>query len=113
MWKKSRLENNEGFFPIWNDFKEYLSADELSGGAIRLYVFLGLVSDNWTGESWYSVKKISEELACSERTVQNWAKELKEKDLIDRMQKKLDGVAHTYLVPYNYSKTVENKVGTQ
>ncbi|HEY8496891.1 MAG TPA: helix-turn-helix domain-containing protein [Limnochordales bacterium] len=98
-WKEWKLEREDGFFPIWSDFLDVLP--KLSGGALRLYIFLGLVSKNWTGESWYPVKKIQEKLGCSERSIQKWFKELQEQKLIVRFQHRLNGVSFTYLLPYS------------
>ena len=101
-WKEGRIEDKVGFFPIWNDFKEYLSYNSgLSGGALRLYLFLGLVSKNKTGESFYSVKRLASELECSKRSIHKWLKELKSKELIDRVaSESMNSVTFTILLPY-------------
>ena len=99
-WKKHRIAEKHGFFQIWQDFREFLPQNQLTGGALRLYLFFGIVSNNWTGHSWHSVKRIAKELGCGERSVLKWARELSDAGLIYRSQKKLNGVAHTYLRPY-------------
>jgi biotin operon repressor len=99
-WKRLQIARRTGFFPVWNSFKKYLQCDQLSGGALRLYMFLGLAAKNNTGESWHSVERMSEELGCSQRSVVQWAKELKDKGLIERQQLRTNGYAFTYLRPY-------------
>lgn len=97
-WRKKNYKKNKGFFPIFSDFNVILP--EISPGSLKLYIFLGLHSNHKTGESFYSITKLSSELNCSERTISNWIKELETKKLIYRKQKKLNGVSITYLLPY-------------
>ncbi|TGE61095.1 hypothetical protein C6P21_02700 [Weissella confusa] len=97
-WRKSQYRDNTGFFPLFQNFNIILQ--DLSPGACKLYIFLGLHSNYKTGESFYSLTKISSELDCSPRTISNWMKELEEKNLVVRKQKSLNGVSTTYLLPY-------------
>lgn len=99
-WKKDSLDNN-GFFVIFNGFleKEYLK--NISGGALKLYVYLGINSNNTTGESFYKLTSIANYFGVSERTVSNWFKELLKLRLIERYQLELNGVSHTYLNVYD------------
>ncbi|MZP28410.1 HTH domain-containing protein [Heliobacterium undosum] len=98
-WKTSSLELF-GFFPIFVTFKETFLLRNLSGNALKLYVYLGLMSKNLTGEAWVSVETIARYFERSTRTIDNWVKELEEIGLIERMQMKPNDVAHTYLRPY-------------
>jgi len=110
IWKNEKIKNGNGFFPIWNEFKKFLSTSKLSGGALRLYIFFGIVSKNETGESWYSVKRLAEELECSERSIQEWSKELSDVGLIKRFQIKFNSTSFTYLLPYyNETNTKDKK----
>ena len=99
-WKKDSLDS-KGFFVIFNGFleKDYLS--EISGGALKLYVYLGIHSNNATGESFYKIKSISDYFDVSERTVSNWFRELIKLRLIERYQMELNGVSYTYLNVYD------------
>jgi len=47
-WRDTNFSNKAGFFPVFQDFKNLLS--ELSGGAVSLFLYLGLHSNNQTGE---------------------------------------------------------------
>ena len=98
-WKKSTIKN-EGFFIIFNTFMEDGYLRRLSGGATKMYIYLGVVSKNNTGESFHSVESMSKYFGVSERTILTWLKELEREKLISRMQFEINGVAHTFLQPY-------------
>ena len=106
-WKDRKIKNKDGFFPIWNEFKRFLPV--LSGGALRLYIFLGLVSKNDTGESWYSISRLAEELNCSERSIHEWAKELRDWGLIKRYQIDFNGPSYTLLLTYDINSPLTKK----
>lgn len=97
-WRKVNFESNKGFFPIFQDFSKHMQ--NLSTGAISMYVFLGLKSNYKDGTSFYSIAKLAIQFNKSERTISNWIKELENKNLICRKQKKINGVSTTYLLPY-------------
>lgn len=99
-WRKKQFEEKIGFFPIFSDFKPYLS--KLSTGAISLYIYLGVHSNYKTGESFHSIQKIAIFFGKSPRTISNWLKELDDLKLIKRQQKSLNGVSHTYLQSYSW-----------
>ena len=73
---------------------------ELSGNALKLYIYLGIYSKNETGESWHSVERIAEYFDCDKRTITRWFKELEDKELIFRVQKGYKRAANTFLKPY-------------
>lgn len=98
-WRDTNFINKEGFFPVFQGFKEYMSS--LSSGAISLFIYLGLHSNNLTGECSHSVEKMAKYFNKSTRTISNWIKELEEADLIERLQLKFNGVAHTFIKPYS------------
>jgi len=99
VWKTEQLEKG-GYFTIFNDFKNMDYLTNLSSGAIKLYIFLGIVSKNKTGESYYSINKIAKYFKKSDQTIITWIKELEKNDLIERLQFTTNGVSHTFLKPY-------------
>jgi hypothetical protein len=98
-WKKNSLIN-EGYFPIFKNFKEKFILKDLSGNAIKLYIYLGYHSKNQTGECWVTIDTIAKYFDKSNRAVSGWIKELEGAQLIKRMQMEKNGVAHTFLTPY-------------
>jgi len=106
-WKKSHF-NSEGFFPIFQSFKESFLLRRLSGNAVKLYLYLGLMAGNETGETWVSISTMAKYFQRTERTINTWLKELEDAKLIKRMQMEPDGVAHTFLQGYS-SKEFEDK----
>lgn len=97
-WRDTNFSNKNGFFPVFHDFKEVLP--NLSGGAVSLFIYMGLHSNNQTGECFHSIDKISKFFAKSPRTISKWISELEEVKLIERLQLELNGPAHTFLRPY-------------
>ncbi|MBF2758193.1 helix-turn-helix domain-containing protein [Staphylococcus sp. GDY8P57P] len=100
IWKKESLEN-KGFFIIFNGFLDNNYLKNISGGALKLYVFLGIKSKNESGESFYNVKSISEYFGVSTRTISNWFFELERLNLIERYQLDYNNVSHTFLNTYD------------
>lgn len=107
MWRKENFENSKGFFPVFYGFEEYLS--KLSGGAVSLFIYIGLHSNNVTGESYYNIETISNHFGKSIRTVSSWFKELQEHGLIERFQIEFNGVSHTFIRPYTKNKNEEEQ----
>lgn len=102
-WKTNALAHF-GYFPIFQPFKETHLLRNLSGNALKLYVYLGLYSANETGESWVSIDTMAAYFGKSTRTISNWVRELEKKKLIKRLQLEMDGVAYTMLLPYGLNK---------
>jgi len=98
-WKKKSLEDG-GYFVIFNTFKDDYYLRDISGGAVKLFLFFGLSGKNDTGESYYTVEELAAYFKKSKRTIESWIKELENRFLIKRMQKGLNSVAYTYLLPY-------------
>ena len=98
-WRKEQFYKNEGFFPVFNDFRYLMRF--LSPGAISLYIYLGLHSNYKTGEVFHSLGKIAIYFGKSTRTISNWMKELEELNLIKREQFEVNKVSHTFLQPYS------------
>jgi Helix-turn-helix domain len=107
-WKKLSLQY-VGFFPVFQPFKEEFILKNLSGNALKLYIYLGLNSKNETGETWTSIDTIAKYFDKSPRTVSSWIKELESHQLIKRMQLKPNGPSHTFLRPYG-TKTLDEKI---
>ncbi len=101
-WKKSSLEN-KGYFIVFNEFKKSNKLKDMSGNALKLFIYLGIHSDNSTGEVWHGNKRISDYFNKSERTIRLWMQELESLNLIKRLQLEFNKESHTFLQPY-YSK---------
>lgn len=99
-WKSTSLEKG-GYFPVFSGLKERFLLKNLSGNAIKLYLYLGLHSGNDTGSTWVSIEYIAKYFEKSPRTISYWLKELEEAQLITRMQMENNGVAYTFLRPYS------------
>lgn len=108
IWKRDALNNN-GFFIIFNGFVDQNILTKISGGALKLYIFLGIKSNNKTGESFYTISQMADYFQTSERTISNWILELEKLNLIIRYQLKFNSVAHTFLNPYNAGSLRANK----
>ena len=100
-WRKDLKEINKPFFMIPSDFK-HLFLKDLSGGALKLFLFLGFHSKYNTGESWYTVEQVGTFFGKDPRTVANWFKELEDKGLIFRRQKGIMMKANTFLKPFGF-----------
>lgn len=101
LWRKDLQEMNKPFFMLPTDFK-HLYLKDISGGALKLYLFLGFHSKYYTGESWYTNEEISYFFEKDARTVSNWFKELEAAGLIFRAQKGVHMKANTFLQPYGF-----------
>lgn len=100
VWRDKSKENSQGFFTVYNSFLQSGMLCNISGNALRLYIYLGINSRNDTGESWHSTQKISDYFDCDKRSVTRWFEELEEKKLIKRVQKGYKRVSNTFLLPY-------------
>ncbi|WP_144481463.1 helix-turn-helix domain-containing protein [Cytobacillus oceanisediminis] len=98
-WRDTNFSNKVGFFPVFYEFKEILP--QLSGGAVSLFIYIGLHSNNQTGECYHSIEKISDFFGKSPRTISKWIDELVEFRLIKRFQLEVNGPAHTFIRPYS------------
>lgn len=98
-WKQQSLEKS-GYFIIFQGFLENNILKDISGNALKLYIYLGVNSNNMEGIVWHSNKTIANYFNKSERTIRLWMKELEDKNLIQRMRLQFDGQVYTYLKPY-------------
>jgi DNA-binding transcriptional ArsR family regulator len=111
-WRKGNFESKKGFFPIFYGFEEYLP--KLSPGAVSLFVYIGVHSNNVTGESYHNIETISSYFGKSKRTVSSWFKELQDHGIIERFQIEFNGVSHTFIRPYtNVDEIKENERVTE
>jgi hypothetical protein len=110
-WRSELQEMNKSFFMIPTDF-EQLFLKEISGGALKLYLFLGFRSKYHTGESWYSIKDISEFFQKDQRTVAGWFSELEKLQLVFRGQDGFKRKATTFLKPYGFMPKLIKKSKT-
>lgn len=108
-WKQTGLDSNS-YFLIFKGFLESNKLKNISGNALKLYIYLGMYSKNNTGEVWHSTRRIAKYFDKSERTIRTWSKELEDLHLIKKMQLEFNGVSHTYLQTYDLgSPRTKNK----
>lgn len=98
-WKKTSIASG-GYFIVFNTFLEDGFLNRLSGGAVKLYLYLGIVSKNNTGESFHSIESMAKYFKVSTRTISTWISELEKERLIERYQLEKNEVAYTFLKPY-------------
>lgn len=108
-WKEERRSENTPFFMIYKDFKD-LYLKDISGGALKLYVYLGFHVNSFTGECWVSTENIAEFFGNDQRTIKKWIAELEEIGLLKRIQNGFKRVANSFLLPY--TKETESGIET-
>lgn len=101
VWKERGL-NRYGYFTIFEGFLNSNILNKLNGNSLKLYLYFGLNSNNFTGECFHSIETIAKYFKKSERTIQNWITDLEKNNLIKRMQLKYNGVSYTFLQPYKH-----------
>ena len=94
-WTENHQQRGTRAFPIYEYFHAEQLAD-LSGGALKLYIYLGLYSDPMTGECTQTTEVIAETLGVEPYTVKKWLNELKGKGLVEKIR----GTSYTFLLPY-------------
>lgn len=95
----STKEFEAKFFILYKDFEVHLK--DISPGALKLYLFYGFNAKNETGLLWYGVESISKYFNVSEKTINNWNKELIDRGLIARESKNNRRNKTTYLLPFS------------
>jgi DNA-binding transcriptional ArsR family regulator len=103
-WKKQCLAQKQGYFIIFNSFLKSGILREVSGDALRLYIYLGMFTQNYTGETFVSMQTMADYFKKSVRTIGYWLKELEDKGLIIRIQLDVKKTAHTFLRIYPNSE---------
>lgn len=104
-WKIEALDNS-GYFIIFQGLLENDILKNISGNALKLYIYLGINSNHINGVVWHSNAKIASYFGKSERTIRTWMKELDDLFLIKRMRLEYDGFVFTYLQPYSFKKNI-------
>lgn len=100
-WKKEMQDINKPFFAVHTDFK-HLFLKNISGGALKLYLYLGFHAKHYTGELWHSSAEIANYFNKDQRTINTWFKELENIGLIFREQKGFKMKSNTFLQPYGF-----------
>lgn len=98
-WKTQSLKT-KGYFVVFDSFLTNKKLSKISGNALKLYIYMGLNSNNNTGEMWHSIKTMANYFNRSERTISYWIKDLEKANLIKRMQLEQNGSSHTFLQTY-------------
>lgn len=98
-WREHQKEDKKPFFAVYSEFKDtHLS--EISGGALKVYMFIGFHVNSFSGECWVSVETMADFFKNDKRTVKKWLQELEDRGLITRIQKGYKRIANTFLLPY-------------
>ncbi|MHB1628774.1 MAG: hypothetical protein ACYCVB_10460 [Bacilli bacterium] len=97
LWRTTMRTNKEGFFPIFKYFRAHLRS--LSGEALRVFIYMGMVSNNKTGEVFLSIGQIANYSGKTEEDLHDVLSELREAGLVNRLRTE-DGTAKTFLLPY-------------
>lgn len=105
-WKLDSMDTSS-YFLIFTGFLNNEILKKISGNALKLYIYLGINSNNFSGTVWHSNKKIAEYFGKNERTIRTWMKELEDNKLILRIRESYNGKVFTMLLPYNAN--VESK----
>lgn len=108
-WRENLHKEKTGFFPVFsNQIKPYIQ--DLSGNAIRLYIYLGIHSNNETGEVMGTNPRMMQQFFdCQLRTLQKWLEELEQANLIRRIQPAYKTKMHIFILPYSTSAHYEWK----
>lgn len=102
-WKERKRISGTPFFMVYTDFKD-THLKEMSGGSLKLYVYLGFHANNFTGESWHSSDTIADYFGVDVRTVKKWFAELEDRNMVTRIQTGYKRAANTFLLPYGEEK---------
>lgn len=101
-WKQAQFDNKTAFQQLFVNFKDSLLLRQLSSNALRLYLYFGFLSRNYTGESWPSITMIMQYFGFSIDEAREAINELEKYKLVERFEVELDGKSRTYtcLLPY-------------
>lgn len=99
-WRQWCFQNKKGFFPVFTpEFVDKFK--EVSGNALRLYLYLGAHINNREGYTLLAIETIAKEYKATKRTVHNWFQELRDNRLLLRIQPGFKQPTYTYLLPYH------------
>lgn len=99
-WKLDSMDTSS-YFLIFTGFVNDEILKRISGNALKLYIYLGANSNNFSGAVWHSNKTIAKYFEKNERTIRTWMKELEDNKLIVRIRENYNGKVFTMLLPYN------------
>lgn len=108
-WKSNmdKEKLNGKFFILYKDFEMHLK--DISSGALKLFLYYGFHAKNDTGLSYHSIERCSQYFGVSEKTINNWNKELLSRGLIYRKSKGSKLNKNTYLLPFSMNlMTIQN-----
>lgn len=106
-WRTRMMQEEVGFFAVYQDFAPMIRS--LSAPALRVYLYIGLHANNWTGESWHSLSTVAGALHMDPRTVRRALHELVDEHLIERIQPTPRGRTFTYLLPLPRTRPLMGK----
>lgn len=109
-WRAKMKSEKQGFFPVFSEaIKPHLK--DLSGSALRLFIYLGVHSDNETGEVRARItnRTMTDFFNCSERTLHKWIAELENAGLIVRLQTRFKATGKIFMLPYTQLKDPPKK----
>lgn len=99
-WRQWTKNEKRGFFPIFNpDF--IFKFRDLSGNALKLFIFLGAHANSMEGHTTVSIQTMQNHFGATKRTINNWLAELRSFGLIIRIQTGFRRPTHTFLLPYH------------
>lgn len=100
-WKSNMDKDklNGKFFILYKDFEKHLKG--ISSGALKLFLYYGFHAKNDTGVSFHSIERCKDYFNVSEKTINNWNKELLSRGLIYRKSKGRNLNKTTYLLPFS------------
>lgn len=109
-WKKNMSKNqtSTSFFMLYKNFEKHLK--DISSGALKLYLYYGFYAKNETGVLWHSIETVCNYFQVSEKTVNNWNRELIERGLIYRVNKDNKRNKTTYLLPLSLTLYEEQEI---
>lgn len=99
-WRKNQKEIKAPFFIVYSDLLKSNKLKDINPTALKIYIYLGLHSNNETGECWHSVQTIADYFEMDKRTINRALENLIDIGLIDRIQKGFKRVSNTFLKPY-------------
>lgn len=95
IWKEGEKKAIRKYYLLFNGIDKYLP---FIGKAMPLYTLYCLYSKNETGESFHGIEGLKNDLMVSDRTINNWNKQLEKLGLIKRIGGQGKST-HTFILP--------------
>lgn len=99
-WRNIQRKQKAPFFIIYKEFLENDKLKDINPTALKVYIYLGMYSNNETGECWHSVQTMADYFGMDKRTINRALENLIDIGLIERIQKGFKRVSNTFLKPY-------------